>query len=67
MGSLLSMVLAEQNSFKLTKSICTCQGKNPLFSKSVPRAIPPENFRGRVCLGWNGANMELIAGIFVAN
>jgi len=67
MGSLLSMVLAEQNSLKLTKSICTCQAKNPLFSKSVPREIPPENFLGRVCLGWNGANMEFISGIFVAN
>ena len=67
MGSLLSMVLAEQNSLKLTKSICTCQGKNPFFSKSVPREIPPENFRTKVYLRRNGANMELIAGIFVAN
>ena len=67
MGSLLSMVSAEQNSLKLTKSICTCQGKNPLFSKSVPREIPPENFRAKVYLRWNGANMELIAGMFVAN
>jgi hypothetical protein len=30
MGSLLSMGLADYNSLKLTKSICTCQGKNPL-------------------------------------
>ena len=67
MGSLLSMVLAEQNSLKLTKSICTCQGKNPLSCKSIPRKIPPENFRGKIYLGWDGANMELIAGMLVAN
>jgi len=27
MGSLLRMISAEQNLFKLTKSICICQGK----------------------------------------
>jgi hypothetical protein len=36
MGSLLSIV-AEENLFKLTKSICTCQGKFPLPRKSIPR------------------------------
>jgi hypothetical protein len=36
MGSLLIMVLAEHNWFKLTKSICPCQGKNPLSRKSMP-------------------------------
>jgi len=29
------MVLAEQNSLKLTKSICACQGKNPLSRESI--------------------------------
>ena len=67
MGSLLSMILAEYNSLKLTKSICTCQGKKPLSRKSIPRKIPPENFRARVYFGLNSANMELIAGMFVAN
>ena len=38
-----------------------------LLNVEIPREIPPENFRGRVCLGWNGANMEFISGIFVAN
>jgi hypothetical protein len=41
--------------------------ENPLFHKSMYRKIAPENFWGRVYLGWNGAKMKLIAGIFVAN
>ena len=43
MGSLLIMVLAKLNSFKLTKSIFTCQEKNPLYIKSNPRKIAPVN------------------------
>jgi len=43
MGSLLIMILAEHNLVKLTKSIFTCQGKNPLSMKSIPGKIATVN------------------------
>jgi hypothetical protein len=67
MGSLLIMARFEHNYVKLTKSIYTCQGKIPLPRKSICRKIPPENFRGRVYLGWDATKTDLIAGTFVAN
>jgi hypothetical protein len=42
MGSLLSMVLAKQNLFKLTKLIYTCQGKKLLSRNQFPRKLHPK-------------------------
>lgn len=65
MGSLLSMIWAEWNSFKLTKSIYTCQGKK------FPRNQLPKKFHlkisgGRNYLGLEVATSGLIAGTDVA-
>ena len=46
MGSLLSMVLAEQNSLKLTKSICTCQGKKLFPLNQFSRKFHLKIFQG---------------------
>ena len=67
MGGLLSTVLAEHSVSRLTKSRCTCQGKKHLSRKSISRRIPPGDPQGKGYIDWNGATMEFITGIFVAN
>ena len=66
MGSLLSMVRAEANWFKLTKSNCTCQGKKLFSRNTFPEKILFENLPGGVYLGHNGIKSDLIAGTDVA-
>ena len=46
MGSLLRMDLAEQHLFKLTKSICICQGKKLLSLNQFPRKFHLKISRG---------------------
>ena len=46
MGSLLRMILAEQNLFKVTKSICICQGKKLLSLNQFPRKFHLKIFGG---------------------
>ena len=65
MGSLLKMILAEHYLFKLTKSICTCQGKKLLSLNQFTRKFHLKISRG-VYLGHSSLTIYLLAGTDVA-